>query len=318
VTTYAYDPAQRQLLAVWPLGTGYHAAVITHVNDRGDAGGLAVLCEELTRLSHELWDTATPSPPAQPSTSRTGPVALTENGREPSAGSAIAYLVEAGSKSEQEHLPGALHYGIKDPSLVIAHRNGVLIKLLVVLSVGVSGGILQQLFDALVDQLPRVFGEVGILFLSLLTTRLQRVARHLPTNPVPVFALVPGAQSTEVTGLRAFELLAFLVGEWVRCHYGHRLPVLQNRLRSREVNAICGQRQGRAKRCLKLRAPLGRVSEQCRPDRWTRSLNRPWRVIGRTGRDLRSLVAAHSQSNEVVTARVRPGGPNTRLAHLRK
>jgi hypothetical protein len=65
VPTYAYDPAQSQLVAVWPLGTGYHAAVITHVNHRGDADGLAELCEELTRLSHELWDTATPSPPAQ-------------------------------------------------------------------------------------------------------------------------------------------------------------------------------------------------------------------------------------------------------------
>jgi hypothetical protein len=31
--TCAYDPAQRQLVAVWPLGTGYHAVVITHVND---------------------------------------------------------------------------------------------------------------------------------------------------------------------------------------------------------------------------------------------------------------------------------------------
>ncbi len=59
MTTYAYDPAQSQLVAVWPLGTGYHAAVLTHVNDRGDAGGLAGLCEELTRLSHELWDTYT-------------------------------------------------------------------------------------------------------------------------------------------------------------------------------------------------------------------------------------------------------------------
>jgi hypothetical protein len=57
VTTYAYDPAQRQLVAVWPLGTGYHAQVITHVDDRGDAGGLAELCEDLTWLSHELWDT---------------------------------------------------------------------------------------------------------------------------------------------------------------------------------------------------------------------------------------------------------------------
>ena len=34
----------------------------------------------------------------------------------------------------------------------------------VVFPVGVAGGILQQLFDALVDQSPRVFGEVGILF----------------------------------------------------------------------------------------------------------------------------------------------------------
>jgi hypothetical protein len=34
----------------------------------------------------------------------------------------------------------------------------------VVLPVGVAGGILQQLFDALVDQSPRVFGKVGILF----------------------------------------------------------------------------------------------------------------------------------------------------------
>jgi hypothetical protein len=57
VTTYAYDPVQSQLVVVWPLGTGYHAQVVTHIDDQGDATGLAELCEELTQLSHELWDT---------------------------------------------------------------------------------------------------------------------------------------------------------------------------------------------------------------------------------------------------------------------
>jgi hypothetical protein len=57
VTTYAYDPMQSQLMAVWPLGTGYHAQVVARVDDQGDAAGLAELCEELTQLSRELWDT---------------------------------------------------------------------------------------------------------------------------------------------------------------------------------------------------------------------------------------------------------------------
>jgi hypothetical protein len=40
-------------LAVWPLGTGYHAQVVTRADNQGDATGLAELCEELTQLSHE-------------------------------------------------------------------------------------------------------------------------------------------------------------------------------------------------------------------------------------------------------------------------
>src|SRR5581483_7387108 len=57
VTTYAYDPMQGQLMVVWPLGTGYHAQVVARFDDQGDAAGLAELCEELTQLSGELWDT---------------------------------------------------------------------------------------------------------------------------------------------------------------------------------------------------------------------------------------------------------------------
>ena len=171
-------------------------------------------------------------------------------------------------------------------------------KVRVVLPMGDVDRIFQQFFDALVDQSSRAFRDVGPMFLSFATTQLQHIARHLPTNPVPVVAPMHGDQSAGVTGLRALEVLAFLVGKRVCFHDGHRLPVFQNSLRSRQVKAICSQRQRGAKLCLKFRASIGCVSEQCRPDRWTRSLNRPWRVPGRLGRALLVLVAAHSESND--------------------
>lgn len=109
---------------------------------------------------------------------------------------------------------------------------------------------------------------------------------------------MPSDQSAEVTRVCTLEIFAFLVGERVGFHDGYRLPVLQNRLWSGQVKAICGQCQRGAKLSLKLRAPLRRVSEQCRPDRWTRSLNRPWHVIGGIGHTLPVLMAAHSQVND--------------------
>lgn len=78
----------------------------------------------------------------------------------------LSGLVEAGGKSIQDHLPDALHYSINNESLVIANRNGMHGIQLVILPVRVAGGILQQLLDALVDQSPRVFGEIGVLFLA--------------------------------------------------------------------------------------------------------------------------------------------------------
>jgi hypothetical protein len=57
VTTYAYDPGRSHLVAVWPMGCGHHAQVIIDVDERASTAELAELCDELTWLSHELWDT---------------------------------------------------------------------------------------------------------------------------------------------------------------------------------------------------------------------------------------------------------------------
>ena len=59
-----------------------------------------------------------------------------------------------------------------------------LIKLRVVLLGWIAGGLFQQLLKAPVDQSPCIFGEVGVLPVSL-RNRLERVARHLQPNPAP-------------------------------------------------------------------------------------------------------------------------------------
>jgi hypothetical protein len=63
VTIYAHDPEQRQLLAVWPKGSGHHASRITEVTASADLADVAILCEELTELSTMMWQTYTDPPP---------------------------------------------------------------------------------------------------------------------------------------------------------------------------------------------------------------------------------------------------------------
>jgi hypothetical protein len=56
VTTYAYQSASRQLLAVWPVGIGQRAEVVADA-DHLLAQYAQGLCYRLTRLSECLWDT---------------------------------------------------------------------------------------------------------------------------------------------------------------------------------------------------------------------------------------------------------------------
>ena len=65
MTIYAHDPEQRQLLAVWPKGSGHHAARITEVTESAELADVAILCEELTELSTTMWQTYT-DPPHEP------------------------------------------------------------------------------------------------------------------------------------------------------------------------------------------------------------------------------------------------------------
>lgn len=129
MTTYAYDPVQSQLVAVWPLGTGYHAHVVTRVDGRGDAGGLADLCEELTRLSHELWDTyAQPASAAIDEQDRvhreserdafTGIVAALRSPNLPSETGAL--LVSYGSVPERGHRVGRVLHQLNTAELTDA------------------------------------------------------------------------------------------------------------------------------------------------------------------------------------------------------
>jgi hypothetical protein len=127
--------------------------------------------------------------------------------------------------------PRVLHDGVYNPSFIGTNRDRPLIKSLVVLLIWIAGGVFQQLPDAPIGKASRGLREAGVLLVSL-RHQLQGVARHLQPNPAPVFVLIPAEQSTEVTSIRTFDLLAFFVGEWVRCHHGHCLPVSQHRLRS--------------------------------------------------------------------------------------
>jgi hypothetical protein len=140
-------------------------------------------------------------------------------------------LVETGKEPKQDHQPRVLHDGIYNPSFIGTNRDRPLIKSLVVLLIWIAGGVFQQLLDAPIGKASRGLREAGVLLVSL-RHQLQGVARHLQPNPAPVFVLIPAEQSTEVTSIRTFDLLAFFVGEWVRCHHGHCLPVSQHRLRS--------------------------------------------------------------------------------------
>src|SRR5947209_1867422 len=149
------------------------------------------------------------------------------------AGSTTAYLVEAGGKPVPDHHPAVFLYSINHKSRVIANRDGVRVIVRIVLPIRDVDRIFPQLFDALIDQSSGVFGEVVVLPLSLLAAKHPPVTRHLLPNPVSVLVLVPTDQAAGVTSPCALEVLAFLVGERVRFHYGHRLPVLQNRLRFR-------------------------------------------------------------------------------------
>jgi hypothetical protein len=57
VTTYAFNPIEGQLLAIWTQGIGNHAQTVTRIEDTVRADDAAVLCEELSQLSLALWDT---------------------------------------------------------------------------------------------------------------------------------------------------------------------------------------------------------------------------------------------------------------------
>ena len=76
-------------------------------------------------------------------------------------------LVEAGKEPKQDHQPNVLHDGINDPSRITANWDRPLIKLRVVLLSWISGGVFQQLLDALVGQSSRGLGKVGVLPVSL-------------------------------------------------------------------------------------------------------------------------------------------------------
>lgn len=56
MTTYAFNPADGQLLAIWTQGIGNHAQILTRIEDTVRADDAAVLCEELSQLSLTLWD----------------------------------------------------------------------------------------------------------------------------------------------------------------------------------------------------------------------------------------------------------------------
>jgi hypothetical protein len=56
MTTYAYQSATRQILAVWPVGIAYRAEVVADI-DRLPPPHAQGLCYRLTRLSERLWDT---------------------------------------------------------------------------------------------------------------------------------------------------------------------------------------------------------------------------------------------------------------------
>lgn len=57
MTTYAFNPADGHLLAIWTQGIGNHAQILTRIEDTVRADDAAVLCEELSQLSLALWDT---------------------------------------------------------------------------------------------------------------------------------------------------------------------------------------------------------------------------------------------------------------------
>ena len=139
-------------------------------------------------------------------------------------------LVKAGKKPKQDDQSSVFHNGINNPPLIITNGDRPLIKLLVVLLIRVTSGVIQQLLDAPVGKPPRSLGKDGVLSVSL-RDRLKRIARHLQPHPAPVFVLVPAKQPAEVPDLRALDLAAFFVAEWVGCHHGHCLPAGQHRLR---------------------------------------------------------------------------------------
>jgi len=57
VTTYALEPESRAVLAVWGTGVGHRATALCRLAEGVPQPVAQELCEALTRLSEELWDT---------------------------------------------------------------------------------------------------------------------------------------------------------------------------------------------------------------------------------------------------------------------
>ncbi|MFI0797193.1 hypothetical protein ACH4OY_31640 [Micromonospora rubida] len=61
MTTYALDPQAGSLLGVWAAKVRHHATVVCRLGAE-ELEQAARLCEALTRLSAELWDTPAARP----------------------------------------------------------------------------------------------------------------------------------------------------------------------------------------------------------------------------------------------------------------
>ena len=64
MTTYAYDPAARDLVAVWPVGIGSQLMRVVSLGDTVPQTDVLRLCQELSSLSAALWDTYVHPPSA--------------------------------------------------------------------------------------------------------------------------------------------------------------------------------------------------------------------------------------------------------------
>jgi hypothetical protein len=57
MSVYAFDPARREFVVVWPAAVGSQASVVASVGAGVSVDGAAGLCTALTRLSEAVWDT---------------------------------------------------------------------------------------------------------------------------------------------------------------------------------------------------------------------------------------------------------------------